>query len=203
MRHLSSRAAGTGVSRRATSLSTLRLALAGGVVIAAACAAPPADEPAAAASTPAATATATTPAPSASATVASVDAAAVADTASMTVYKSPTCGCCSEWVKHVEEHGIRVDARDVADVGPIKEQLGVPSQLGSCHTAVIGGYVVEGHVPADVIKRMLREKPQIAGIAVPGMPAGSPGMEGDGSRKDRYDVIAIGRDGRTSVYATR
>ena len=98
---------------------------------------------------------------------------------------------------------MRVDARDVADVWPIKEQLGVPSHLGSCHTAVIGGYVVEGHVPADIIRRMLRERPQIAGIAVAGMPMGSPGMEGDGSQRERYDVIAIGRDGRTSVYATR
>ena len=121
----------------------------------------------------------------------------------MTVYKQPTCGCCAKWVEHVEAHGMRVDARDVADVGPIKEQLGVPSHLESCHTAVIGGYVVEGHVPADIIRRMLRERPQIAGIAVAGMPMGSPGMEGDGTRRDRYEVIAIGRDGRTSVYATR
>lgn len=122
---------------------------------------------------------------------------------SMTVYKEPTCGCCTKWVEHIEQHGIRVDARDVPDVWAVKDQLGMPRELGSCHTAVIGGYIVEGHVPADIIKRMLRERPAIAGIAVPGMPMGSPGMEGDGSQRDRYDVIALGRDGRTSVYTSR
>ncbi len=182
-----------------------RIAIVAGVMVAAACAAPPADE---SATTANAAEVASAPAPAtaavtAAAPAASADAATVADTVSMTVYKEPTCGCCTKWVEHLEEHGIRVDARDVADVWPIKAQLGVPEHLGTCHTAVVNGYVVEGHVPADIIKRMLREKPQIAGIAVPGMPMGSPGMEGDGSRKDRYDVIAIGRDGRTSVYATR
>ena len=173
----------------------LRAAIVAGMVAVAACAAPPADEPA--------TTTGSASAASAPAAAAPVDAASVADTVSMTVYKEPTCGCCTKWVEHVEQHGIRVDARNVSDVWAVKDQLGMPRQLGSCHTAVIGGYIVEGHVPADIIKRMLRERPEIAGIAVPGMPMGSPGMEGDGSVKDRYDVIAIGRDGRTSVYATR
>lgn len=98
---------------------------------------------------------------------------------------------------------MKVVTRDVDDVGPMKAQLGVPQHLGSCHTAVVSGYVVEGHVPADVIKRMLRERPQIAGIAVPGMPIGSPGMESPSGEREPYNVIAIGRDGKTSVYAKR
>lgn len=98
---------------------------------------------------------------------------------------------------------MRVASRDMDDVWPIKAELGVPQHLGSCHTAVVRGYVVEGHVPADVIKRMLRERPQIVGIAVAGMPVGSPGMESPSGQREPYNVIAIGRDGRTSVYATR
>lgn len=174
----------------------LRIWIACASLVAAACATPPAEEPAAA---PGAS---THAAPAVPATPVSADAAGVTDTM-MTVYKRADCGCCAKWVEHVEQHGFHVDARDVEDVWPIKEQLGVPERLGTCHTAVIGGYVVEGHVPADIILKMLRERPQIAGIAVAGMPIGSPGMEGDGSRRDRYEVIAIGRDGRTSVYATR
>jgi hypothetical protein len=199
MRFQSRSAGTTGALRRTVRSSIVRVASVAGAIVLAACATPPAEEPAttSAAAAPVASASA------APAAVASADAATVADTVSMTVYKQPTCGCCAKWVEHVEQHGMRVDARDVADVWPIKQQLGVPSHLGSCHTAVIGGYVVEGHVPADIIKRMLRERPQIAGIAVAGMPIGSPGMEGDGSHRERYDVIAIGRDGRTSVYATR
>ena len=186
--------------RRARFSSLVRVSVIATAIVATACAAPPAVEPASTTAAPASAApavAATTPA------AASADAAAVADTVGMTVYKQANCGCCNKWVDHVEQHGMRVDVRDVADVWPIKAQLGVPSHLGSCHTAVIGGYVVEGHVPADIIKRMLRERPQIAGIAVAGMPAGSPGMETPDGSTERYDVIAIGRDGRTSVYATR
>ncbi len=98
---------------------------------------------------------------------------------------------------------MRVVSRDVDDVGPMKTQLRVPQHLHSCHTAVVGGYVVEGHVPADIIKRMLRERPQIAGIAVAGMPLGSPGMETGSGYREPYNVMAIGRDGRTSIYETR
>ena len=176
----------------------LRVAFAGGFAVVAACASPPADERAAG-STARAEGVGT---PVAAAAV-SPEAAAMADTATLTVYKSPTCGCCADWVDHVEASGLKVDVRDMPDVGPVKTELGVPAHLGSCHTAVVGAYFVEGHVPADVIKRMLRERPQIAGIAVPGMPIGSPGMEGNGSRRDRYDIIAVGRDGRTSVYESR
>ena len=186
-----------GRARRSRPL--LRIAFAGGLAVSAACATPPAEERATAGSTARAEAIST---PVAAAAV-SADAAANADTATITVYKSPTCGCCADWVDHVEASGFKAEVRDMGDVGPVKTELGVPGHLTSCHTAVVGGYVVEGHVPADVIKRMLRERPQIAGIAVPGMPIGSPGMEGDGSRRDRYDIIAIGRDGRTSVYESR
>lgn len=184
------------VARRVHQPATLRIWFTGAALVAAACAAPPAEEQATAG-------TASAPAAASPAPVTPVSShAAVTDTM-MTVYKRADCGCCAKWVEHVEQHGLHVDARNVEDVWPIKEQLGVPERLGTCHTAVIGGYVVEGHVPADIILQMLRERPQIAGIAVAGMPMGSPGMEGDGSRRDRYEVIAIGRDGSTSVYATR
>src|SRR3990172_3983402 len=87
----------------------------------------------------------------------------------ITVYKSPTCGCCNKWVTHLEQHGFSVAAHDVADVNRVKAQLGVPPTLGSCHTAVVGGYVIEGHVPADLIARLLAQPPAVAGVAVPGM----------------------------------
>ena len=119
------------------------------------------------------------------------------------VYKTPTCGCCSKWVDHLKEAGFTVNATDLDDLTHIKEQFGVASQHRSCHTAVVGGYVVEGHVPSDVVKRMLSEKPDIAGIAVPGMPIGSPGMEMEGRAPERYNVIAFDRSGSTQVYAQR
>ena len=124
--------------------------------------------------------------------------AASSDT--VTVFKDPNCGCCKEWVTHLRAHAFTVVARDTSGVAGIKETARVPRQLHSCHTAFVNGYVVEGHVPAADIQRMLKEKPKVAGIAVAGMPAGSPGMEVPG-RVDRYDVIAFGRDGSTSVYA--
>jgi hypothetical protein len=118
----------------------------------------------------------------------------------VTVFKSPTCGCCKEWVDHLRKHAFAVTAKDTTDMNTVKRTLGVPEGLYSCHTAVVNGYVIEGHVPAADIRRMLKEKPKIAGIAVPGMPAGSPGME-MGSRKDAYNVVAFKRDGGTSIYA--
>lgn len=120
----------------------------------------------------------------------------------MVVYKTPTCGCCRAWVEHVQQAGFEVEVHDMPDVAPIKTEHGLPQHLGSCHTAIVDGYVVEGHVPADVIRRLLAERPQVAGIAVPGMPAGSPGME-MGGRKDPYDIIAFARNGTVSVYETR
>jgi len=95
----------------------------------------------------------------------------------MQVYKSPTCGCCGDWVKHVRANGLRVETHDLNDVSPIRRRYGVPGALASCHTAVIAGYAIEGHVPAADIKRLLRERPKIIGLTVPGMVIGSPGME--------------------------
>lgn len=118
----------------------------------------------------------------------------------VTVYKSPHCGCCSGWVKHLEAAGFAVVVKDVDDVQPVKRREAVPEAVESCHTARVGKYTVEGHVPAHVIKRMLRERPAIRGIAVPGMPAGSPGMES--MTPVRYQVLAFKGDGSTSVYAT-
>jgi hypothetical protein len=127
-------------------------------------------------------------------------AAGVAAAHTVTVFKDPNCGCCKEWVTHLRKHAFEVVSKDTADVATIKATARVPRQLYSCHTAFVNGYVVEGHVPAADIQRMLAEKPKIAGIAVAGMPAGSPGMEVPG-RKDAYQVIAFGRDGSTSVFA--
>lgn len=121
----------------------------------------------------------------------------------MVVYKSPTCGCCGSWIKHVEAAGYQIEAVDVDDVSPYKTKHGVPLELSSCHTGVIDGYAIEGHVPADLIDKLLKEKPQNAkALAVPGMPLGSPGMEVPG-RKDAYDVLLIDKNGKTSVYAKR
>ncbi len=121
---------------------------------------------------------------------------------SMTVYKSPTCGCCSKWVEHMKANGFNVTALDVEDIAVPMRAYNVPSSLASCHTAIVGGYVVEGHVPADVVSRMLREKPAITGIAAPGMPVGSPGMEVPGY-KDAYNIISFDRAGKTAVYDKR
>lgn len=120
----------------------------------------------------------------------------------LTVWKSPSCGCCKEWIKHMESAGFEVIAKDQDDVSPIKRQYGVSSKLMSCHTGVVNGYVIEGHVPADLVQKMLKERPRIVGIAVPGMPAGSPGME-VGGRKDPYDVVSWDSKGNTKVYAKR
>ena len=123
---------------------------------------------------------------------------------SVVVYKDPNCGCCKLWVDHLRKHGFAVTARDttVEGMAGIKATARVQQRLHSCHTAFVNGYVVEGHVPAADIQRMLDQKPKIAGIAVPGMPIGSPGME-VGNRKDPYDVVAFKRDGSTSVFAKR
>src|SRR5213075_2775749 len=116
------------------------------------------------------------------------------------VYKDPSCGCCRNWVDHLRKHGFDVVVHDTSDVSGAKRTGRVPERLVSCHTAFVNGYVIEGHVPAADIERMLKDKPKIAGLAVPGMPAGSPGME-MGAGADRYDVVAYTRAGVTSVYA--
>lgn len=119
----------------------------------------------------------------------------------ITVYKSPTCGCCTAWEDHLRQHGFTVVSRPTEDIAAIKVQHGVPGHLASCHTAVVDGYLIEGHVPADLIVRLLEERPDVRGLAVPGMPMGSPGMEGPYS--ERYDVLTFDAAGRTSVYARR
>ncbi len=119
------------------------------------------------------------------------------------VYKTATCGCCSAWIEHLEAAGFRVTAHDERDLTAVKNQLGVPGPVRSCHTALVDGYLIEGHVPADVIRRLLEERPQVAGVAVPGMPIGSPGMEVPGRPADRYDVVTFDGRGRTEVYESR
>lgn len=114
------------------------------------------------------------------------------------VYKSESCGCCSEWVKHLESNGFQVKAQNVANPSDYREKFGIPQELGSCHTSVVQGYALEGHVPAAEIKRLLAEKPKAKGLAVPAMPLGSPGMEGP--RKDPYDVLLVQGNGRYTVY---
>lgn len=117
----------------------------------------------------------------------------------ITVYKDPSCGCCKNWIEHLLKHGFRVNAKDTPNLAGVKETLGVPGRLAACHTAVVGGYLVEGHVPAEDIARLLAKKPRIRGLAVPGMPMGSPGMEG-GSRQP-YSVLAFDAAGKTQVFA--
>jgi hypothetical protein len=124
---------------------------------------------------------------------------AFAETHVLKVYKSPSCGCCSAWVDHMRSAGFRVVATDIADLRPIKDKFEVFSDLRSCHSAVIDGYVIEGHVPAREVIRLLRDRPKAIGLAVPGMPVGSPGME-QGSRRDPFKVILFSLT-RRSVFA--
>lgn len=117
----------------------------------------------------------------------------------MVVYRSPTCGCCLGWVEHVREAGFRVRVEDRTDLAPVKAELGVPVDLASCHTARIDGYVIEGHVPAADVRRLLAEQPEVKGLAVPGMPVGSPGMEGPDP--EPYAVVAFDGEGGREVFA--
>jgi len=120
------------------------------------------------------------------------------------VWKDPNCGCCKDWVSHLRAHGFRVEVLETGNTAA-RMRLGMPERFGSCHTAEVGGYVVEGHVPADEILRLLRAKPAALGLAVPGMPIGSPGMDGPayGGRRDRHDVLLVQRDGTSRVFASR
>ena len=117
------------------------------------------------------------------------------------VYKSPSCGCCKKWVEHLQAAGFRVTVHDTSSLAGVMERYGVPRKLTACHTAVVDGYVVEGHVPADVIRRLLKERPEIAGVGVAGMPAGSPGMESE--TPARYYILTFDKNGTTSVYGAR
>lgn len=141
------------------------------------------------------------PAPAPAAAPAAINVSSIASATPVKVYKDPNCGCCKEWIKHLEQNGFKVEVVDMPDLSAVKAKYGVKPELQACHTAIVGNYTVEGHVPADLIVKMLNEKPAIAGIAVPGMPSGSPGMEG--GAKQAYDVIAFDKDGKTSVYAHR
>ena len=122
------------------------------------------------------------------------------DPVTITVYKSPTCGCCVKWIDHLEAGGLSVEAIDVDDMARIKNENGVPDSLSSCHTALIDGYVIEGHVPVEDVIRLLEERPDVAGLAVPKMPVGSPGMEGPNPVP--YDVLAFTKQGSTHTYAS-
>ncbi len=132
---------------------------------------------------------------------ASLDGLAGRTAPTITLYKSPSCGCCKLWVDHAKASGFAVNVQDVADLSPVKQRFGIPNRLQSCHTGLVGGYVVEGHVPADLVHRLLKEKPDVLGIAVPGMPIGSPGMEG--GTPERYEVLTFDRTGKTTVFARR
>jgi len=119
------------------------------------------------------------------------------------VWKDPNCGCCKDWVAHLEANGFTVRVFDTGNTAA-RKRLGMPDQLGSCHTARVQGYVIEGHVPAKDMQRLLADKPQALGLSVPRMPVGSPGMDGPeyGGRKDPYDVLLVQRDGSTRIYAS-
>ncbi len=117
------------------------------------------------------------------------------------VAKDPSCGCCTGWVDHMRAAGFPVEVIDTPNIDQVKARLNVPADLSSCHTAEIGGYVVEGHVPADAVGRLLAERPNARGLSVPGMPVGSPGMEVDGAPSDTYEVVMFGPAGRT-VFAS-
>ncbi len=119
---------------------------------------------------------------------------------SVEVYKNPGCGCCKDWIAHLQQNGFSVIAHDVPDTAPYRTRYGVPKDLASCHTGVIEGYALEGHVPATEIRRMLAERPQARGLSVPGMPVGTPGMEVEGTRRDAFDVVLFADDGSRKIY---
>ena len=119
------------------------------------------------------------------------------------VWKDPNCGCCKDWMRHLEANGFAVKAHDQGNAA-MRRRLGLPEHLGSCHTALVSGYLIEGHVPAREVRRLLRERPDALGLTVPGMPIGSPGMDGPeyGGRIDRYDVLLVDKKGKPRVYQT-
>jgi hypothetical protein len=128
-------------------------------------------------------------------------AAFAEETPIVEVWKGPKCVCCQDWIKHLEANGFRVKTHDTGNT-KIRKQLGIPTELGSCHTARVGGYAIEGHVPAREISRLIKEKPTALGLAVPRMPLGSPGMDGPayGNKREPYDVLLVTQDGKTTVF---
>jgi hypothetical protein len=119
------------------------------------------------------------------------------------VWKDPNCGCCKDWIAHMQANGFTVKTYETGN-NTARARLGLPEKFASCHTALVGGYVVEGHVPARDVQRLLKERPRALGLAVPGMPVGSPGMDGPEyrGRKDRYDVLLVNADGSSRIYQT-
>lgn len=117
------------------------------------------------------------------------------------VWKDPSCGCCHDWIEHMQANGFAFTIHDSGNTA-VRARLGLPQKLGSCHTALVGGYLIEGHVPASDVRALLQQKPQALGLAVPGMPVGSPGMDGPayGNRRDPYDVLLVARDGSTRIF---
>lgn len=126
---------------------------------------------------------------------------AASPTPQVHVYKSPHCGCCSGWIEHMRAAGFAVEVSEVTDTTAARKRLGMPDRLGSCHTATVGGYTLEGHVPAAEVKRLLATRPKAIGLAVPGMPPASPGMDTPG-RRDPYQVLLVDTSGQTSAYAS-
>jgi hypothetical protein len=118
----------------------------------------------------------------------------------VTVYKTATCGCCRKWIDHMRTNGFEVKSTDMPEVTSVKNSYGVPVDAQSCHTALVDGYVVEGHVPASAVKKLLKERPKVTGIAVPGMPVGSPGMEIPSGEVEAYNVISFDKSGKTTVF---
>ena len=151
------------------------------------------------------TACAREPEAGSAATTTTPDAAApsviVATTPRMIVHKTPTCGCCGLWVEHMQRAGFEVEVRDTDNLHPVKARLGVPYGKGSCHTAEVDGYLIEGHVPAEDIRRLLAERPKARGLVLPGMPLGSPGMETPDGRVQPYTVEQVAEDGSTSAFS--
>ncbi len=137
------------------------------------------------------------------ATVAPRLARAATDPLAVEVWKDPSCGCCKDWVAHMQDNGFAVTVHESGN-NAVRSRLGLPQKLGSCHTALVGGYLIEGHVPAGDVRKLLAQKPKALGLAVPGMPVGSPGMDGAayGGRRDPYDVLLVARDGNTRVFSS-
>jgi hypothetical protein len=125
---------------------------------------------------------------------------AVASRPQLTVYKSPTCGCCGKWVEYMQANGFAASVTNLPDVAPMKAKHGVPARVASCHTSLVGGYVIEGHVPVEDVRRLLKEKPAVVGLAAAGMPAASPGM--DVPNSPGYDVVSFDKSGQTRVFAS-
>ncbi len=130
-------------------------------------------------------------------------ARAATDPLAVEVWKDPSCGCCKDWVAHMQDNGFGVTVHESGN-NAVRSRLGLPQELGSCHTALVGGYLIEGHVPAGDVRKLLAQKPKALGLAVPGMPVGSPGMDGAvyGGRRDPYDVLLVARDGNTRVFSS-